>query len=72
MKNTEKFFSYDPEADAAMFSVGEKASIDYASEFGDVIVNFSKDGQPVLIEILNASKFFSKYKEPFAQMAELA
>jgi uncharacterized protein YuzE len=68
MKNSKQLFSYDPDADAVMLSVAEEVNIDYATEFGNVIVNLSKDGKPVLIEILQASKFFKKYKDSFNQL----
>jgi len=31
--------------------------IDYAEEAGNMIIHFSKDGKPVLLEILDASEF---------------
>lgn len=31
-----------------------------ASQSGDVIVHYTKDGEPVLIEILNAAQFLKK------------
>ncbi len=34
-----------------------KRSIDYATQNGDVIVHFTKEGEPVYIEILDASEF---------------
>jgi uncharacterized protein YuzE len=68
MKNSKQLFSYDPDADAVMLSVAEEVNIDYATEFGNVLVNFSKEGKPVLIEILQASKFFKKYKDSFNQL----
>jgi uncharacterized protein YuzE len=68
MKKTKPYFSYDPEADGVMFSVTEDVNIDYATEFGNIIVSFSSEGNPVLIEILEASKFFKKHQESFSQM----
>jgi uncharacterized protein YuzE len=36
---------------------GEKGDIiDYAEEAGSIIIHFTKDGKPVLIEILDASE----------------
>lgn len=34
-------------------------NIDYAEEMGPVIVHFTKDGKPVVLEILDASEFLS-------------
>lgn len=47
---------YSPDVDILLYEVSNKP-IDYAEEMGDVIVHFAKDGQPVLLEILNASQF---------------
>ena len=47
---------YDREADILMLEADKSAKIDYAHELGDVIVHFTKDNLPVLVEILNASR----------------
>lgn len=47
---------YSPDVDILLYEVS-KEPIDYAEEMGDVIVHFSKNAQPVLLEILNASNF---------------
>lgn len=49
-------FSYDPEADVLSWDISDKP-IDYASEFGDMIVHFTKEGEPVTIEVLHAKEF---------------
>ena len=59
-KNRAKI-SYEPEADVLMWEITDKP-IDYAKEIGNVIVHFTKDGVPVLIEILEASKFLARVK----------
>ena len=62
MKNKEKVkISYEPEADVLTWEISDK-SIDFAKEVGDVIVHFTKNNIPVLIEILEASKFLAKTK----------
>ena len=33
--------------------------VDYAEEAGPIIVHFTKDGKPVLLEILDASDFIA-------------
>lgn len=62
MKNKDKAkISYEPEADVLMWEITNKP-IDYAKEIGDVVVHFTKNNMPVLIEILEASKFLAKAK----------
>jgi len=34
--------------------------VDYAEEMGPVIVHFTKDGRPVMLEILDASEFVTE------------
>ena len=53
--------SYEPEADVLVWEITDKP-IDFAKEIGNVIVHFTKNNMPVLIEILEASKFLSKVK----------
>lgn len=60
IKNNAKI-SYEPEADVLMWEITEKP-IDYAKEIGNVVVHFTKNNVPVLIEILEASKFLAKTK----------
>lgn len=40
--------------------------IDYAEEMGPLIVHFTKDDKPVVLEILDASDFLSKATESSA------
>ncbi len=51
--------SYEPEADVLSWELSNR-SIDFAKEIGNVIVHFSKKDEPVLVEILEASKFLAK------------
>lgn len=48
---------YEPEADVLSVEYRRRKPIDYATEVGDLIVHFSRSGEPVLVEILNASQF---------------
>lgn len=41
-----------------------------ASQSGDVIVHLSKDGEPVLIEILNAGQFLKKAEKSLSGSVE--
>jgi hypothetical protein len=57
MKNKNKAkISYEAEADVLMWEIADQP-IDFATEIGNVVVHFTKDNVPVLIEILEASKF---------------
>ena len=51
---------YDRETDVLMLEVDRKAKIDYTRELGNVIVHFTKNNMPVLVEILHASSLKQK------------
>lgn len=60
MKNRQKLkISYESEADVLTFEVSKKP-IDFAEEMGNIVIHFSKDNSPVLLEILEASEFLSR------------
>jgi uncharacterized protein YuzE len=59
-KNKAKI-SYEPEADVLMWEITDKP-IDFAKEIGNIVVHFTKNNIPVLIEILEASKFLARAK----------
>ncbi|MGB6872837.1 MAG: DUF2283 domain-containing protein [Dehalococcoidia bacterium] len=50
---------YDKEEDIVTFDVSSE-KIDHAEEIGPIIVHFSKQGKPVLLEILDASEFIAE------------
>lgn len=50
---------YEPEDDILNIWFSRKA-IDYAEQTGDVIVHFTKENEPVYIEILDAAKFLKE------------
>jgi len=57
---------YDPEANIISWELA-KAPISHTREFGSFIIHLSNSNKPVLIEILDASKFvgqFDKLKMP--------
>ena len=54
--------SYEPEADVLRIESGRQP-IDYATEFGNVIVHFNRNDQPVYFEILEATRFIKKASE---------
>jgi hypothetical protein len=47
---------YDPEANIISIEVA-KGEIKYAHEFGNFIIHLSRANKPILIEILDGSKF---------------
>ena len=47
---------YEPEADVLSWEISDEP-IDYATESGDLVVHFTKDQKPVLIEVLRAKSF---------------
>jgi hypothetical protein len=51
---------YDPESNLISIEVA-KGRIDHAREFGNFIIHMSKAGKPLLIEILDASKFVGQF-----------
>ena len=51
--------NYDRETDIITIEFSDE-KIDYAEESGPMIIHFSKDHKPVLIEILDASEFLTE------------
>ena len=47
---------YSKDVDALLIELSNK-KIDYAEEEGQMIIHFSKEGEPVLLEILDAKEF---------------
>ena len=47
---------YSKDADALLIELSAEP-VEYAEEAGPFIVHFSKDGRPVIVEILNARDF---------------
>jgi uncharacterized protein YuzE len=47
---------YSKDVDALLIELSPK-KIDYAEEAGQVIVHFDKNGEPVLLEIMDAKNF---------------
>lgn len=59
MNQSKAAMNYEPEADVLTWEVSSKP-IDFAKEVGNVVVHFSKDQTPVLIEVLEAKKFMEE------------
>ena len=51
---------YDSEANILCWEVA-KGTISHAREFGNLIIHLSSSGKPILIEILDASKFIGQF-----------
>lgn len=60
--------SYEPEADVLMFEITNQP-VDYAKEVGNIVVHFTKHNTPVLIEILEATKFLTKAQKLLGRRA---
>lgn len=59
-------FRYDKQDDVLMIWLS-KERVDYAEQAKDLIIHFSKENKPVLVEILDASKFLKKTSRVFPQ-----
>ena len=53
---------YNREMDIATIEISPK-KIDYAKEAQNIIVHFCKDDEPVILEIMDASKFLTNITE---------
>ena len=53
---------YDKDLDILLIKLREVDHLDYAEEYGDVIIHF-EGNRPAEIEILNASKILKALKE---------
>jgi len=54
--------NYDAEANIISWEIA-KGDISHARVFGQLIIHFSPKGKPVLVEILNASKFKGQFEK---------
>lgn len=57
-KNKKTLFNYDQEADVLSWEITGRP-IEYAKEIGNVVIHFSKNHSPVLVEILEATKLLT-------------
>ena len=46
---------YDKDADILLFSLRDEPPVDAIEEPGGIILSYGKDGEPISVEILNAS-----------------
>lgn len=61
MKSNTKL-KYDSDSDVLMWETSGR-DIDYATQVANVVIHFSKENIPVLIEILEATKFITETKK---------
>lgn len=61
---------YSKDVDALLIELSDKP-IDYAEEEGQLIMHFTKNGEPVLIEILDAREFVMKSLTSLLQEKEV-
>ena len=57
---------YDKEDDVLMLWLSN-TKVDYAEQEKNVIIHFSKENKPVLLEILNASAFMTQTSKVFPE-----
>jgi uncharacterized protein YuzE len=58
---------YDSDADVLLVLLKEKGKLSHAEELGDVIVHVDKKGNPLFLEVLNASKVVPMMVEAMAK-----
>lgn len=63
---------YDGEADVLTIVLREKGKLSHAEEMGDIVVHFDKDGKPLFMEILKASKIVPLMVEGLAKEVTVA
>jgi len=51
---------YDSDADVLSVALKGKGGLSHAEEVGDVVVHLDKNGSPLFLEVLNASKVVPK------------
>lgn len=51
---------YDGEGDTLGLFIKDE-QIHHAEEYGQIVINYNKNNEPVEIEILSASKFFGEF-----------
>lgn len=63
---------YDADADVLSIENAPSVEIDHAQEMGNLVVHFGKNNEPVLVEVLEASKTFRGQASPLEKVAALA
>jgi uncharacterized protein YuzE len=47
---------YDAESDVLLIVVSKSGKLSHAEEMGDIVVHLGEKGEPLFLEVLNASK----------------
>jgi len=47
---------YDADSDVLLVVVSESGKLSHAEEMGDIVVHLGERGEPLFLEVLNASK----------------
>lgn len=47
---------YDAESDVLMIVVSDSGKLSHAEEMGDIVIHLGQKGEPLFLEVLNASK----------------
>ena len=47
---------YDEDGDVLSIIVSKQGKLSHAEELGDIVIHLDKDGKPLLLEVLRASK----------------
>jgi uncharacterized protein YuzE len=58
---------YDGDADVSTVILKETGKLSHAEEVGDIVVHFDRDGKPLFMEILRASKIVPLMVEGLAK-----
>ena len=66
-----KKIRYSKDVDALLINFSDK-KIDYAEDEGQIIIHFSKEGEPVLLEILDAKDFILNSLSSLIKDTEIA
>lgn len=71
MQNNQPKIRYESEADVLTYEISSQP-IDYAREVGSFVVHFTKNNMPVLVEILEATKFLRKAERLTSRVGDLS
>jgi len=71
MKNNNVKIKYDSDADVLSMEAAKRTPIAYAQEMGDLIVHFSESEEPILIEMLDASKTLRRNRDAILPLRDL-
>lgn len=70
MTNKESTLHYDPDADVLAWEMNDRP-IAYAREVRGIVVHFSENHVPVLVEVLEVTHFLGKIKDVSRGIQEL-